>query len=290
MGSLGFWNVRGLNNPIKQQEIKWFLHQNKLGLFGLLETKIKGSNWIKVRNNICEDWVICTNNITHKGGRVWLLWDPTLYPVDILAVTSQCIHSKVFDKARKVGFWYTLVYGFNKNQEMEPLWQALKGFSLLISGPWLVGGDFNSITETKDRIGGFEVAWTDMALMRSMMSDCQLYDMKASGSYYTWNNKHEDETRVYSRIDRVLMNDQWFRSFSEVVATFLPEGLYDHCPCLISTDAICVMRKASFKYYNMWALSDDFAFTVENSWHKEVVGTQMFRVVQKLKKLKPALQ
>ncbi|XP_074299563.1 uncharacterized protein LOC141630691 [Silene latifolia] len=265
MGSLGFWNVRSLNNPTKQLEIRWFLHQNKLGLFGLLETKIKGSNWLKVRNNICEDWSICTNNSTHKGGRVWLLWDPTLYQVDILNVTAQCIHSKVVDKSRKVVFWYTLFYGFNKSQEREPLWQALKGFSVLISGPWLVCGDFNSVTETKDRIGGSEVVWPEMAPMRSMMSDCQLYDMKASGSYYTWNNKHENESKVYSRIDRVLMNDQWLSTFPEAIATFLPEGLYDHCPCLIRIDAMYVKRKASFKYYNMWALSDDFASTVESS-------------------------
>ncbi|XP_074291816.1 uncharacterized protein LOC141618621 [Silene latifolia] len=37
----------------------------------------------------------------------------------------------------------------------------------------------------------------------------------------------------------------------------------------------------------MRALFDDFASIVENSWHKEIVGTPMFRVVQKLKKLKP---
>ncbi|XP_074282800.1 uncharacterized protein LOC141607350 [Silene latifolia] len=221
------------------------------------ETKIKGSNWLKV---------------------------------DILNVTAQCIHSKVVDKSRKVVFWYTLVYGFNKSQEREPLWKALKGFSALISGPWLVCGDFNSVTETKDRIGGSEVVWPEMAPMRSMMSDCQLYDMKASGSYYTWNNKHENESKVYSRIDRVLMNDQWLSTFPEAVATFLPEGLYDHCPCLIRTDAMYVNRKASFKYYNMWALSDDFASTVESSWHTEVEGTPMFRVVQKLKKLNPVLQ
>ncbi|XP_074288700.1 uncharacterized protein LOC141613857 [Silene latifolia] len=215
---MGFWNVRGLNNPIKQQEIRWFLHQNKIGLFGLLETKIKGSNWLKV---------------------------------DILSVTAQGIHPKVFDKSRKIVF---------------------------------------CITETKDRIGGAEVSWAEMAPMRSMVLDCQLYDMKASGSYYTWNNKHEDATRVYSRIDRVLMNDQWFGSFPEAIATFSPEGLYDHCPCLINTDAIFVKRKTSFKYYNMWALFDDFAYNVENSWYEETVGTLMFRVVHKLKKLKPVLQ
>ncbi|XP_074266889.1 uncharacterized protein LOC141590182 [Silene latifolia] len=150
-------------------------------------------------------------------------------------------------------------------------------------------GDFNSITEAKDRIGGADVSWAKMAPMRSKLVDCQLHEMKTSGSYYTWNNKHKDETKVYSRIDRVLMNEQWFQSFPEAVDTFLPEGLYDHYPCLINTYEIIVKRKAAFKYFNMWALSNDFDSAVNNSCNEEIRGTPMFRVVHKLNRLKPVL-
>ncbi|XP_074293143.1 uncharacterized protein LOC141620078 [Silene latifolia] len=41
MHSLGFWNVRGLNDLNKQKVVKWFMHNNGVGLFGLLETKLK---------------------------------------------------------------------------------------------------------------------------------------------------------------------------------------------------------------------------------------------------------
>ncbi|XP_074283240.1 uncharacterized protein LOC141607790 [Silene latifolia] len=112
------------------------------------------------------------------------------------------------------------------------------------------------------RIGGAEVTWAEMAPMRKMIDDCQLQEMKCSGSFYTWNNKHEDVTKVYSRIDRVLINEQWFQSFPEAVANFLPEGLYDHCPCLINIVEEPVKIKSAFKYFNMWALSDDFDNTV----------------------------
>ncbi|XP_074292607.1 uncharacterized protein LOC141619489 [Silene latifolia] len=124
----------------------------------------------------------------------------------------------------------------------------------------LVCGDFNSITETNDRISGAEVSWAELALMRKMIDEYQLQEMKCSGSYYTWNNKHEDITKVYSRIDRVLINEQWFQSFPEAVANFLPEGLYDHCPCLINI--------------------------VEELLEYGGQGTPMYRVVVKLKKLK----
>ncbi|XP_074313712.1 uncharacterized protein LOC141648900 [Silene latifolia] len=41
MHSIGFWNVRGLNDLNKQKVAKWFMHNHGVGLFGLLETKLK---------------------------------------------------------------------------------------------------------------------------------------------------------------------------------------------------------------------------------------------------------
>ncbi|XP_074298927.1 uncharacterized protein LOC141629907 [Silene latifolia] len=231
-----------------------------------------------------------SDNGTHVGGRVWLLWDPQVYQVDVLDVTAQCIHSKVFDKVQKIVFWHTLVYGFNRIQERASLWDSLRDYSSVIDGPWLLCGDFNSITGVNDRVGGAEVSWAEMAPMRKMIVDCQLQDMKSSGSYYTWNNKHEATTKVYSRIDRVLINEQWFQIFPEAVANYLPEGLYDHCPCLINSTEEISKRKMGFKYFNMWALSDDFESTVKDSWQQELRGTPMYRVVQKLKRLKPVLK
>jgi len=34
------WNMRGLNGPNKQEDVKIFLQQQKAGLVGLLETKL----------------------------------------------------------------------------------------------------------------------------------------------------------------------------------------------------------------------------------------------------------
>ena len=70
MDSFRFWNIRGMNSTSKQVEISRFIKTNKVGLFGLLETKIKGDNWIKVKNKICDNWVVCTNTSYHKGGRI----------------------------------------------------------------------------------------------------------------------------------------------------------------------------------------------------------------------------
>ena len=41
MDNIIAWSIRGLNWPNKQEDLKDFLHTNKGGLIGLIETKIK---------------------------------------------------------------------------------------------------------------------------------------------------------------------------------------------------------------------------------------------------------
>ncbi|XP_074301046.1 uncharacterized protein LOC141632394 [Silene latifolia] len=76
---------------------------------------------------------------------------------------------------KKVYFWVTMVYGFNKLQERESLWEKHRSYALQCDGSWAVCGDFNSIVVMDERIGGTGVTWAEMAPMRNMMSDC-LFD------------------------------------------------------------------------------------------------------------------
>ena len=68
MDKLGFWNVRGLNSPNKHNKIKWFLNHYSIGIFSLLETKVKVVNFPKVLSGICSNWSIVTNLQSHKEG------------------------------------------------------------------------------------------------------------------------------------------------------------------------------------------------------------------------------
>lgn len=56
------------------------------------------------------------------------------------------------------------------------------------------------------------------------MASCGLDDLMSIGSFYTWNNKHEGATRVFSKLDRVVCNDKWMDVFPTSVAWFMPEG------------------------------------------------------------------
>ncbi|XP_074315004.1 uncharacterized protein LOC141651181 [Silene latifolia] len=285
MSSCGFWNVRGLNSINKQYEIKRFLNQNKVGLFGLVETKIKSHRWLQVQNNLCDNWSICTNSSLHSGGRIWLLWDPVLFTVNVKDMTDQVIHTEIYDKVRRKSFCFTLVYGLNKAAERESLWSCLRQYQRSILGPWMVCGDFNAMS-IDERIGGAKVTRADIVPLAEVIHDCQLFDLKAIGAFFTWNNKHKTGERVYSRVDRVLVNDDWINDYPDSVANFLPEGLFDHCPCLINFESQTLQKPKPFKYYKMCALAKDFDSIVSRCWETDVQGTLMYRVVTNLKVFK----
>lgn len=45
--------------------------------------------------------------------------------------------------------------------------------------------------------------------MKDCMLECEVQDIKSSGSFYTWNNKQEGAYRVFSKIDRMVVNQEW---------------------------------------------------------------------------------
>jgi len=52
MDKICCWNVRGLNWPNKQEDLKISLNKNQVGLAGLLETKVKERNVNKIAHHL----------------------------------------------------------------------------------------------------------------------------------------------------------------------------------------------------------------------------------------------
>ena len=119
MDSLGFWNVRGINSPQKHCDVRWFLNHHVCGLFRLLETRVKADNFGKVFPRICSKWSVVTNYTCHKGGRIWLVWLPSRFVVDVILSHAQLIHCKVMQKGTGKVFRLTIVYGFNSAEERK---------------------------------------------------------------------------------------------------------------------------------------------------------------------------
>ncbi|XP_062118594.1 uncharacterized protein LOC133832241 [Humulus lupulus] len=124
---------------------------------------------------------------------------------------------------------------------------------------------------------------------RDCMTSCQLEDLKFSGCFFTWNNKQQNDERVCSKIDRAMVNSKWTDVFQESKATFFPEGIFDHSPIIISFYVDIQLGRKPFRYFRMWKEATAYKDRVSTSWRSPVYGTEMFKVVTKLKRLKQVL-
>lgn len=128
------WNVRGLNSPMKHNEIRLFLYHYKIGLFRFLETRVKAVSFPKVFPKICSSFSVVTNYMKHRGGRIWLVWLASNFAVNIKDCSAQHIHCVVTHKATGRVFAVTMVYGFNDASERNVLWADLVNISKSITG------------------------------------------------------------------------------------------------------------------------------------------------------------
>lgn len=79
MVNLLCWNVRGLNGPNKQKEVKLICNNEKVGMIGLLETKIKINKFDQIASNMFGGWLNINNLGAHYNGRIWVTWRPDYY-------------------------------------------------------------------------------------------------------------------------------------------------------------------------------------------------------------------
>ncbi|XP_074300535.1 uncharacterized protein LOC141631813 [Silene latifolia] len=259
------------------------------GLFGLLETKIKPRNLLNKSSSLCEGWSITTNSSWHKGGRIWVLWKPELFIVNVLNYNAQYIHMRVTSRTDDNCFLLTMIYAHNDFHERVELWTFLKHVALTCNESWLWAGDFNTVLSPVERLRG-HTSEAEMQHFQECVSLCCVEDLQATRAMFTWSNNENPVDRVYSRQDRVMGNNEWMLEYGDYLAHFHPEGVFDHCPCTIVNKKADMGRRKSFNYFNMWGKSELFLPCVKKIWCQVYQETKMFSVVKKLKALKLGLK
>ena len=68
--NLACWNVRGLNTPLRQQEVKALVQENRVSLMGLVETWVSMANNVPIAQNLLGGWSYINNYPNHPNGRI----------------------------------------------------------------------------------------------------------------------------------------------------------------------------------------------------------------------------
>ena len=70
------WNIRGLNDPLKQKEVRSFVEFHVLDFVCILETRVRASNKDRIFNSILPGWKLFHNYYHALLGRIWICGNP----------------------------------------------------------------------------------------------------------------------------------------------------------------------------------------------------------------------
>ncbi|CAL9000901.1 unnamed protein product [Prunus brigantina] len=102
-----------------------------------------------------------------------------------------------------------------------------------VTGPWLVGGDFNEIVATHEYLGRQFRAMSQMRDFGAALEDCGLSTVGFKGYKFTWSNRWRGGSNVKLCLDSMVANDLMFLAFPDMLTHHLNSVVLDHLPILM---------------------------------------------------------
>lgn len=121
------------------------------------------------------------------------------------------------------------------------------------------------------------------------LMDCNLLDLGFIGSKYTWCNGRFPEDRIWKRLDRVVANDEWIKTFPDSSISHLIRTGSDQSPVFFSFSTGTPQRIKYFKFLDFWTEQPDYLGVIQNAWNIEVHGNPMWKMHLKLKNVRKHL-
>ncbi|KAI5323916.1 hypothetical protein L3X38_032989 [Prunus dulcis] len=124
---------------------------------------------------------------------------------------------------------------FYENPDMrlrKHSWDLLQWIADDVTGPWLVGDDFNEIIVALEYLGRRFRAMSQMRDFGAALEDCGLLTVGFRGYKLTWSNRWKCGGNVKLHLDRMVANDLMFLAFPDMLTHHLNSVVLDHIPIL----------------------------------------------------------
>ncbi|EOY26736.1 Uncharacterized protein TCM_028693 [Theobroma cacao] len=189
------WNVRGISSAVIQRRIKKLQLLHKMKTLVILEPMVDNSKADFIRRKLGFEKVF--KNCSQK---IWLFHSVDL-SCEVLLDQVQCLHVKLTMPWLEIPLLASFIFVKCTRSERLILWDCLRGLSANIHAPWIVGGDFNAIIRSGERMNGAAPHGGSMEDFATALLDCGLMDGEYEGNPFTWTNN-----RMFQRLDRMVYN------------------------------------------------------------------------------------
>ncbi|KAH0720014.1 hypothetical protein KY284_005044 [Solanum tuberosum] len=203
-----------------------------------------------------------------KGAKIWIFWEEDWEEHDVVDYVQQ-VTIRFKKRGSNDYFRNTVVYARCSALERLELWEQLEEIAENSTIPWLVGGNFNTIIDEAEKLGGLPVTQTEIVDFVQCTNACALNGIKFKGSSYTWWNGRIEEESIFKSIDRARVRS---------------------CPLHVIGNSLQETVTKPFKFLNFWTKYSEFKKVVEDSWNGEEINGNPFTVIHsKMKRIKSVL-
>ena len=133
-------NVRSReDSSVKGAAVSHYCSENSVSLLGMLETKVSLDREERIRGSLPFSWEYATNGSLGPRGRIWVMWNPRVFKVEVLRCSSQVISCTVETLDGKLCFVASFVYLENERAGRVEAWNELRVcrlVSFLLGGSW----------------------------------------------------------------------------------------------------------------------------------------------------------
>ncbi|OIT36491.1 hypothetical protein A4A49_60450, partial [Nicotiana attenuata] len=113
--------------------------------------------------------------ISNDNGKIWCFWT-TNCQTTVLTNEDQQITINISEKGEGNGLFLTAVYVKCTASERSELWHSLERVNAMVNWPLCIGGDFNSILDIDEKLGGRPYRISKSIDFSYCMNNCELVD------------------------------------------------------------------------------------------------------------------
>lgn len=106
---VGYWNIRGLNRPLKQNGVANLMHIQQVDVMGVLESKLSQQKLASVMKTKFKGRMEFDNFYLHDAGRIFVLWDLIKVHLELIDMGPQVVHCRARFKVTSISFHISFV-------------------------------------------------------------------------------------------------------------------------------------------------------------------------------------
>lgn len=245
------WNCRGISSRDISNQIQRFIRHDKPHLLCLVETRADSSRVDHFAIKLPRNWKWAAILAYGYSRGIIVIWNNRVGQVSPIAISRRALHL-IISPDQTHNWLVSVIYNGTRLSSQISLWSELSKLSSF-NFPWLIIGDFDSITSPHEHKGGSYRHYSRKAgLFLSFIDNNDLLNLHFTGPNFTWCNNRTSSARRWARFDRCLVNLAWYSIFNSYALTHFPRLFSDHAPLLLAIHTNMPRKPGLFRFDNFW--------------------------------------